>query len=211
MYMLYIDHVLFPVAPSRIVTEVENGNRVVTLIDGSEATLLGGKGLKKISFDLLLPVSLYPFAMYDGEFKEASYYAGELERIAEENEAVWLDIYRTLPDLNKVYLTNLQVVPEKIVLEENAENGLDMKASVTVREYRVLSAGVTEASGSVSTALREDEMTIPQTYVVQSGDSLWLIAKKYLGSGEKYAYLASINGITKPYTIRVGQVLKLSE
>ena len=48
------------------------------------------------------------------------------------------------------------------------------------------------------------------THTVVKGDTLWGIAEKYLGDGMKYKQLASINGISSPYYIYVGQVIKLS-
>lgn len=49
------------------------------------------------------------------------------------------------------------------------------------------------------------------TYVtVQRGDTLWGIASKYLGSGTKYPQLATLNGISNPSRIYVGQIVKLS-
>lgn len=207
MVMLYIDHVLFPVPPAKIVTETENDNKVIKLIDGSEVTLTGGCGLKKFTFDLLLPWTKYPFAMYDGEFKSAAYYLDVLERICEENKAVWFDVYRTLPDITKIYLTNILAVPQKMTIEENAENGADITARVVLKEYRRLKSGIVENESRAS--VRSDTFETPLTYTVRQGDSLWLIAKKYLGSGDKYKYLAELNGIKTPYAIYPGQTLKL--
>lgn len=49
------------------------------------------------------------------------------------------------------------------------------------------------------------------TYVtVEKGDTLWGIAKTYLGSGTQYQKLASINGIANPNLIYIGQKIKLS-
>ena len=45
---------------------------------------------------------------------------------------------------------------------------------------------------------------------VQKGDTLWGIARDYLGSGTKYQQLASLNGISSPYIIYVGQVIRLN-
>lgn len=45
---------------------------------------------------------------------------------------------------------------------------------------------------------------------VQKGDTLWGIARDYLGSGTKYQQIASLNGISSPYIIYVGQVVKLN-
>ena len=49
------------------------------------------------------------------------------------------------------------------------------------------------------------------TVTVQKGDTLWDIARVYLGSGTKYQQLASINGIKNPNLIYVGQVIKLNK
>ena len=45
------------------------------------------------------------------------------------------------------------------------------------------------------------------TYVVQRGDTLWEIAARLLGNGNRYLELAESNDISAPYTIHVGQVL----
>ena len=49
------------------------------------------------------------------------------------------------------------------------------------------------------------------TYTVKSGDTLYSIAKSKLGSGDKYQYLATYNGISNPNLIYVGQVLKIPD
>jgi len=47
-------------------------------------------------------------------------------------------------------------------------------------------------------------------YTVKTGDSLWAIAKKYLGSGARWNEISKLNGL-KSTTIRAGQVLKIPE
>ncbi len=49
-----------------------------------------------------------------------------------------------------------------------------------------------------------------RTYTVKSGDTLWGIAKKELGSGARYTEIVQLNGL-KTTTIYSGQVLKLPE
>lgn len=49
-----------------------------------------------------------------------------------------------------------------------------------------------------------------RTYTVKSGDTLWGIAKKELGSGARYTEIVKLNGL-KTNTIYSGQVLKLPE
>lgn len=48
------------------------------------------------------------------------------------------------------------------------------------------------------------------TYKVKKGDTLSQIAETYLGDWRKYKYLASINNISNPNLIYVGQIIKLS-
>lgn len=47
-----------------------------------------------------------------------------------------------------------------------------------------------------------------RTYTVKSGDSLWAIAAKQLGNGNRYKEIKSLNGLSSD-TIYAGQVLKL--
>ncbi|RIJ76688.1 LysM domain-containing protein [Nakamurella silvestris] len=47
------------------------------------------------------------------------------------------------------------------------------------------------------------------TYTVKSGDSLWAIAAKLLGSGPRYTEIAKLNNIADPNAIKVGTVLKI--
>lgn len=47
------------------------------------------------------------------------------------------------------------------------------------------------------------------TYTVKSGDTLWAIAVRLLGSGSRYPEIAKLNGISNPNLIRVGTVLKV--
>ena len=46
------------------------------------------------------------------------------------------------------------------------------------------------------------------TYTVKKGDTLWDIAKKYLGSGARYTEIVKLNGL-KTSVIIVGQKLKI--
>lgn len=46
-------------------------------------------------------------------------------------------------------------------------------------------------------------------YIVQKGDSLWSIAKKYYNNGKDYTKIAKANNITKPYTIFPKQELTI--
>lgn len=48
-----------------------------------------------------------------------------------------------------------------------------------------------------------------QTYTVQGGDTLWAIAERYYGDGNRYGEIASASGISNPDLIHPGQVLTI--
>ncbi|WP_285631311.1 LysM peptidoglycan-binding domain-containing protein [Lentzea sp. NBRC 102530] len=48
-----------------------------------------------------------------------------------------------------------------------------------------------------------------QTYEVQGGDSLWAIAERFYGDGNRYMEIANANGIANPDLIQPGQVLTI--
>ena len=210
MYMLYIDDVLFPVAPGKIVTETEMDNNLYPLVDGSWVGKSGGRKPRKISFELLLPMREYPFAYYEGKYCDAEYYIEHLNRIAEKSEAVDFDLYRSYKGSDSVYLTSMKVMLEKINVIEDAKNLPDITVGVVLREARWVESRVAQET-SVAKTERQDTFTLPETYTVKKGDSLWLISKLVYGDGAQFEYLAALNGIKKPYTIYTGQVLKLRE
>ena len=49
----------------------------------------------------------------------------------------------------------------------------------------------------------------PRTHTVASGDTLFNIAKQYLGDGNRYMELAKANNIPNPDHIEVGQVITI--
>src|SRR6478752_6118642 len=49
----------------------------------------------------------------------------------------------------------------------------------------------------------------PRTYTVVSGDTLWAIAEKYYGDGNRYRAIAEASGIANPDLIHPGQVLTI--
>lgn len=48
-----------------------------------------------------------------------------------------------------------------------------------------------------------------RTHTVVSGDTLWAIAEKYLGDGNRYGEIAKLNNIPNPDLINVGQVITI--
>ncbi len=54
-----------------------------------------------------------------------------------------------------------------------------------------------------------NEVPAPRTHTVAAGDTLFNIAKQYLGDGNRYMELAKANNIPNPDHIEVGQVITI--
>ena len=92
------------------------------------------------------------------------------------------------------------------------EGDRDVGLALTLREYKLKSALVNAAGEGRAAALsqpREEERSVPQTYTVRVGDTLWSIATRFYGDGAMWRALAEKNGIADPKKLAVGRVLTL--
>lgn len=218
MYLCYIDGILMPVAPSKINTKIKNKNRTITLINEGEANILKSAGLQEISFNMMIPAYKYPFALYlGGIFLPISYYLEILDRLKNSKKPFQLIIIRegVLGALG--FDTNLKVSLEDYQILEDAGNGRDITVSIKLKQYQektktVVRIATAVGGGTVKYILekvRDSSKGIEKTYKVKEGDTLYTIAKKQLGNGEKYRDLITLNKLGNSSDIEVGQVIRL--
>lgn len=218
MYLCYMDGILMPVAPSKINTKIKNKNRTITLINEGEANILKSAGLQEISFNMMIPAYKYPFALYlGGIFLPISYYLEILDRLKNSKKPFQLIIIRegVLGALG--FDTNLKVSLEDYQILEDAGNGRDITVSIKLKQYQektktVVRIATAVGGGTVKYILekvRDSSKLIEKTYKVKEGDTLYTIAKKQLGNGEKYRDLITLNKLGNSSDIEVGQVIRL--
>lgn len=218
MYLCYMDGILMPVAPSKINTKIKNKNRTITLINEGEANILKSAGLQEISFNMMIPAYKYPFALYlGGIFLPISYYLEILDRLKNSKKPFQLIIIRegVLGALG--FDTNLKVSLEDYQILEDAGNGRDITVSIKLKQYQektktVVRVATAVGGGTVKYILekvRDSSKVIEKTYKVKEGDTLYTIAKKQLGNGEKYRDLITLNKLGNSSDIEVGQVIRL--
>ena len=223
-YQLYIDDLLFPVAPSKITTKIKNQNKTHTLINGNEYSVLKSAGLSDYDFDVLLPNVRYPFAQYEHGFQKAKYYTDKLEMLKGSKLPFRLKVIRILPTGESLCTTDQSVSLEEYTITEDAKNLFDWMVKISLKQYEgIKSRHINVDTGSAQEKRESDKSPAPKTlaksYTVLKGDCLWLIAKKYYGNGNKFPtiYTANkgvIDGRNKgtgndKYTIYVGQVLTI--
>ena len=223
MYYFYMGKVLLPIPPSKIQTTIGNQNKTINLMNEGEVNVIKGPGLTEFKFDILLPLyTLYPFAMYKkGQFLHASYYLEYFEDLKINKTPFYFVINRFKYDpftkkKDNIMKTRMEVILENYTITESTDNAPDIEVSLELKEFVKYETIVKDLDSKTNTVksskvLGTSRKTIPNTYVVKKGDTLWVIAKKLLGDGAKCWNLAKLNGISNPNKLTVGQVLKIQD
>jgi len=220
MYYFYLDKILLPVAPEKLQLKINNNNKTLTLINNGEINILKDAKLTDISFEILLPNSKYPFAMYKDGFKKPIYYLEKLEKLKTSKKPFQFIVSRKMPTNAVLFDTNMQVSLEDYKITEEAKQGFDIKVSVNLKQYKQYS---TKTMKITIKQARPKPVATPvvtrpapsapttRTYTVVRGDCLWNIAKKYYGNGSQYTkiYNANRDQIKNPNLIYPGQVLTI--
>lgn len=227
MYTVFIDDLQLPVAPSKLSVRIKNKNKTITLIDQGEVNLLKTPGLTEINFEILLPNSKYPFAVYPDGFQPATHFLEKFEKLKVDKKPFQFIVTRTKPSGDLLFDTNMKVTLEEYEIVEDAEEGFDVIVPIELKQYRdygtkILQVKKDTASNTTSSSQgsnnikqkvtttqdRPTTKTAPKSYTVVKDDTLWAICKKHLGDGSKYQEIAKLNKISNPKLIYPGQVIR---
>lgn len=218
-YYFYLGNVLLPIPPSKLELKISNNNKTYDLINYSQINVLKNPGLSSLEFEVVLPNTKYPFAMYKNNFQNAKYYLGVLENLKVNKSAFQFIVIRKFPNGNSIFDTNIKVSIEDYTITDSTDEGFDTKVKIKLKQYREYSTKTVQVTikqykppvvtRTVTTNNTAASKPSGQNYTVKSGDCLWNIAKKYYGNGSKYTtiYNANRDKIKNPNLIYPGQVL----
>lgn len=218
-YYFYLGNVLLPIPPSKLELKISNNNKTYDLINYSQINVLKNPGLSSLEFEVVLPNTKYPFAMYKNNFQNAKYYLGVLENLKVNRSAFQFIVVRKFPNGKDIFNTNIKVALEEYTITDTTEEGFDTKVKIKLKQYKEYSTkkvqvtikhyrppAVTRTVTTNNTAVAKPS---GQNYTVKRGDCLWNIAKRFYGNGAKYTtiYNANRSKIRNPNLIYPGQVL----
>lgn len=218
-YYFYLGNVLLPIPPSKLELKINNNNKTYDLINYSQINVLKNPGLSSLEFEVVLPNTKYPFAMYKNNFQNAKYYLGVLENLKVNRSAFQFIVVRKFPNGKDIFNTNIKVALEEYTITDTTEEGFDTKVKIKLKQYKEYSTkkvqvtikqyrppAVTRTVTTNNTAVAKPS---GQNYTVKRGDCLWNIAKRFYGNGAKYTtiYNANRSKIRNPNLIYPGQVL----
>jgi len=219
-FQVYVDGLLMPIAPKQILIRYRGKNQRTALLDGGEVTHLRAGAGAELSVELCLPRRPLPFARYDARgFRPEEVFLERFMTLREERRPFRFICARVVSGRGVLADTNMRVSLEDLEVKESAEEGGDLIVQVTMREYQAYAAtrvAVEEQDVVFEWPAREtDNRPQPEsqnrTYTVVRGDTLWGIARRFLGDGRRYGEIFELNRdqISNPNLIFPGQVLRL--
>ncbi len=150
-YEFYMDKILLPVAPDKLVINSKSGNRTINLINEGQASIIKKAELADVEFECLLPAERYPFARYPDGFKKPSFYVDKLAELKEAGRAFQFIVTRK----GGLSSTNMTVTLEDYRLSESAGDLFDVTARINLREYRGFKARVVKIEDNKAQATAE--------------------------------------------------------
>lgn len=169
--------------------------------------------LEEYSFEAEFPSQDYQY-IESGARADADYYEKMFKKAQKNKKPIRFIASNDITDD-----ISMRVLVKSVeVIEKAGEEG-DKYISLTLMEYKGASKRYIAVQTPTATVKQEDTATNSEavnpavtdnkTHTVQSGDTLWGIAKKYYGNGAQYPKIASANSIANPNVISVGQVLSI--
>ncbi len=223
-YRIYLGKLMLPVTPEEISTSRAGREKTSYLVSGGEYINIKGSEPREIKFTFLLPNRMYPFANYkidkrtgEKDFIPASFFKMYIDTAMNNKSPLVLRIEREDQNGKVIYYDKIKVYVASFDVSESAENGIDYVGSIVLKEIRDFASIIVEEQNEVTkkTEVRETDNapkpTSAQTYTVVKNDTLFGIAHKFYGDGNKYPviYEANRDKISNPNNIYIGQVLAI--
>jgi hypothetical protein len=173
------------------------------LINEGEVNILKKAGLTEILFDIRIPQTKYPFAVYSSGFKGADYYLNKLETLKTSSQPFQFICSRFSPSGEMLFDSNIKVSLEDYNVNEDSKNGFDITVDVALKQYKSYGTKVVEikpptpvqptVTATVEPQRPAESAPKARTYTVVKGDCLWAIAQRFLNNGNRYPEIYSLN------------------
>lgn len=190
-----------PVTPESYNLSTSQNNQTVNIITLGDINLMGNKGLRELSFSSFFPGGkVHGGYQAQADFRSPFVLCNTISNWKNNKQIIRVIITET--NINAEFLIN------EFSYEQKDATG-DVYYSISLSEY--VRPKVTLKIGNVVSLAknRSKKLNEAQLYKVKKGDTLKKIAKAKLGSSSKFKKLAKINGISAPYKLKAGQVIKL--
>ncbi|UVI32091.1 LysM peptidoglycan-binding domain-containing protein [Paenibacillus spongiae] len=195
-----------PVPPSEYSKVTGINTQTVNINDSGEINQIGKRKLDTLSISSYFPANPNdPIAHYRG-YPTPARCLNMISKWRESGRPIRLIISGGTLNINQPMVIESFTVSQKKGPE-------DVYFDMELKEYRFFNLEVVNEKdnpiGKYVGESRPSERTIPKTYTIVSGDTLYVIAKKFYGDGNKWKELKQRNNIVDERKLKVGQVIKL--
>ena len=197
---------ILPITPQSFSVETGIKAQTVNINLLGDVAFPGQATSASISLDVMFPKHNYPFCNYPLLYPNEPYkYVERFQNFIKNKRILRFVVSDTI--------VNLPVFVESIRFQEK-DGTNDVYATITLKEYRERKAMKVESTSSASKERENSEETprkSTDSHVVQKGDTLSGICRKYYGDSSSKCYnaLAKLNGIKNPHLIFPGDVIKI--
>ncbi|NEZ76304.1 LysM peptidoglycan-binding domain-containing protein [Clostridium botulinum] len=224
MYKMYLgindgeEGFILPVLPEKIEFDEDGNNKTYDIINLGEINTINKPKLMEISFESFFPKHKGPYVSSEQLF-EPSFYIAKIREWRDKKQKI-----RFIFTGSPLEINDLFTIENFKPSEEGGEVG-DVHYSIELKRYKnyaakkvvIVTPKTSAANQSVkkvianSKAARPSNTNKPKTHTVSGNDTLWHIAKRYLGDGNKWPQIYNLNKdkIKNPNLIYTGQVLRL--
>lgn len=200
-----------PVNPEEIKRSRELNIETYQVLEEGQVSIPSYCSLEEYSFEAEFPSQDVNY-MEPGAEADADYYEKMFRKAQKNKKSIRFIASNDISDdiSVKVLVKSVEVV------EKAGEEG-DKYISLTLLEYKGAGKRYVAIQTPDATVKQEETplaenpaVTANKTHTVQSGDTLWGIAKKYYGNGSQYQKIVSANpSIKNPNLIYPGQVFTI--
>jgi len=214
-YVIYFDsnnvQYRLPVNPEEVNTEHGQETKEYDILKIGKVSVPANEELTKYSFDFELPSKPYSYVVTKGGFRTPETYLDVFKKHSQNKKPI-----RFVANNGLTTISVLVTIISLKQVEKAGEEG-DYYCSISLKEYKPYS--IKTAVNTTNTSVVNNvlaRVSTPPTpnnniHVVQSGDTLWALAKRYLGNGSRYIEIASLNNIKNASLIYPGQKITISK
>ncbi|BDR66967.1 phage protein [Clostridium tetani] len=207
---------MLPVLPEKIEFEEDGDNKTFDIINLGEINTINKPKLTKISFESFFPKFKGPYVSSEQLF-EQSFYIAKIREWREKKQKIRFIFVGSPLEVNDLFTI------ENSKMSENGGEVGDIYYSIELKRYKSYGAkkvvivkpknnNTTKNVAKVNKKPpRPVEKPKVKTHTVVRGDTLWHIAKRYLGNGARWKEIYNLNKdkIKNPNLIYPGQIFKI--
>lgn len=182
------DLLILPITPAELTIKSGSRNETIDLINDGEINVLKSPSLIEVEFDARFPMREYPYSRVPADFQA---YFDKFSELKNSKKSFRFIVGRSDGVTNSPYETNLLVSLEDFETKESADEGDDIICSFSLKQYKPYGVKMLDSSNYVARDTNKGQDSF--TYKVQSGDTLWGIAKAAYGDGSLWRKIYEAN------------------